>query len=128
MSKVGQIERATQNRLKGLFKNELGYKFIGNLADKDDNSNIFEGRLKSYLIKKGYDESLVKKAVEEFVKTANDQSKPFYDVNKAVYSMLRYGVSVTPDVGQNNVTVWLIDWKDPLANDFAIAEEVTING
>ncbi|HEY9711895.1 MAG TPA: HsdR family type I site-specific deoxyribonuclease, partial [Chroococcales cyanobacterium] len=26
------------------------------------------------------------------------------------------------------VTVWLIDWKQPLKNDFAVAEEVTIKG
>ncbi|MGB4774335.1 MAG: HsdR family type I site-specific deoxyribonuclease, partial [Daejeonella sp.] len=45
-----------------------------------------------------------------------------------VYSMLRYGVTVQPEIGQNKQTVWLIDWENPLENDFAIAEEVTIKG
>ena len=26
------------------------------------------------------------------------------------------------------ITVWLIDWENPLNNDFAVAEEVTIEG
>ena len=30
--------------------------------------------------------------------------------------------------GHLNETVWLIDWKNPEANDFAIAEEVSIKG
>ncbi|MGH8454428.1 MAG: HsdR family type I site-specific deoxyribonuclease, partial [Nevskiales bacterium] len=46
----------------------------------------------------------------------------------AVYDMLRYGVKVRPEAGENTVTVWLIDWKDPEANHFAIAEEVAVKG
>ena len=37
-------------------------------------------------------------------------------------------MKVQPDVGENNVTVWLIDWANPVNNDFAIAEEVTVIG
>ena len=33
-----------------------------------------------------------------------------------------------PKVGEDTVTVDLIDWSDPSANDFAIAEEVTVGG
>ena len=33
-----------------------------------------------------------------------------------------------PGVGQQTVTVWLIDWENPGNNDFAIAEEVTVAG
>lgn len=32
------------------------------------------------------------------------------------------------DVGENAETVWLIDWKNPAENRFAIAEEVTVSG
>ena len=42
--------------------------------------------------------------------------------------MLRYGVKVRPEAGENTVTVWLIDWKRPENNHFAIAEEVTVKG
>ena len=37
-------------------------------------------------------------------------------------------MKVQPDVGEHNVTVWLIDWANPGNNDFAIAEEVTVIG
>ncbi len=68
------------------------------------------------------------KALYKLNKEAGDQTRSLYDINKEVYSLLRYGVQVKPDVGENNQTVWLIDWKNPLNNDFAIAEEVTVKG
>jgi len=45
-----------------------------------------------------------------------------------MYSLLRYGVKIKEDVGDNSETVWLINWKEPLKNNFYIAEEVTIKG
>ena len=33
-----------------------------------------------------------------------------------------------PGAGENHVTVWLIDWKRPKDNHFAIAAEVTVKG
>jgi type I restriction enzyme, R subunit len=127
MSKVGQLERETQNRVVKLFQDKLQYRYLGNWEDRDYNSNIEEEILTTYL-KKKYRDNLITKALYEFNKVACDQSKSLYDVNKAVYSMLRYGVNVQPDVGQNKETIQLIDWKNPLSNDFAIAEEVTIKG
>ena len=37
-------------------------------------------------------------------------------------------MKVKEDIGEQNQTVWLIDWKKPENNDFAIAEEVSIKG
>ena len=37
-------------------------------------------------------------------------------------------MKVKPEVGENTQTVWLIDWKHPENNHFAIAEEVTVAG
>ena len=37
-------------------------------------------------------------------------------------------MKVRPDVGENTETVSLIDWEKPLNNDFAVAEEVTVEG
>jgi len=127
MSKIGQLERATQNRVVQLFQDKLGYRYLGNWEKREDNSNIEEEILADYL-KKNYSDNLVKKAIHKFKQTAGDQSKSLYDVNKAVYSMLRYGVNVLPEIGQNKETVYLIDWKNPHNNDFAIAEEVTVKG
>lgn len=127
MSNVGQLERATQNRVVMLLHNELQYEYLGHWEDRDNNSNVEEGLLRAWLTKR-YDENLADKAIYELTKTAGDQSKSLYDVNKEVYALLRYGVSVQPEIGQNKKTVWLIDWKNPQANHFAYAEEVTIKG
>ena len=131
MSKVGQKEKETQSRVVKLFKDkdQLNYAYLGNWQDREDNSNIEEKYLRSFLKdKQGYSDTLITKALYELNKTAGDQSKSLYDINKEVYSLLRYGVKVKEDVGDNKQTVWLIDWKEPLRNDFAIAEEVTVKG
>ncbi|MCK7471636.1 MAG: type I restriction endonuclease [Desulfomicrobium escambiense] len=49
-------------------------------------------------------------------KAAGDTSKSLYDRNQAVYDLLRYGVKVQADAGENTETVWLIDWKQPEKN------------
>ncbi len=54
MSDVGQPERATQNRVIALFRDELGYRYLGDWTDRDGNSNIEEGLLTDYLTKRGY--------------------------------------------------------------------------
>ena len=59
---------------------------------------------------------------------AGDQTRSLYDINKAVYGLLRYGVQVRPEAGENTQTVWPIDRKNLFNNDFAIAEEVTVKG
>lgn len=128
LSSIGKKERETQTRVVALFHNELKYRYLGNWEERENNSNVEEEILTAWLTKKGYRKNLIGKALYEFGKVANDQSKSLYDVNKEVYSMLRYGVNVQPEIGQNKETVWLIDWKHPLKNDFAIAEEVTIKG
>jgi len=129
MSNIGQKERITQNRVKDLFQNELGYRFLGNWEKREDNSQLEEGILKDWLInKKKLKKNLVDNAVHIFSIAVFDQSKNLYDVNKVVYSMLRYGVNVQPEIGKPHEDVYLIDWKNPLENDFAIAEEVTIKG
>ena len=91
-------------------------------------SNIEAGILQKYLAGQGYSQTLIDKAIAEFIKTATNQTKSLYDINQEVYGLLRYGVKVKENVGENNQTVWLIDWVNREKNDFAIAEEVTIQG
>lgn len=128
MSNIGKKERETQDRVVALFQNELKYRYLGNWEDRENNSNIEEEILSTYLTKKKNNQNIISKVLYEFGKVANDQSKSLYDVNKDVYSMLRYGVNVQPGIGQNKKTILLIDWENPDENDFAIAEEVTIKG
>ncbi|MEP0880982.1 HsdR family type I site-specific deoxyribonuclease [Trichocoleus sp. ST-U3] len=129
MSQVGKRERFTQNRVVQLFQQQLGYGYLGNWQDRPNNSHIETDLLTAFLRdKQHYSDSLINKALYELKKVADDQSKSLYDINKAVYSLLRYGVKVREEVGENTQTVWLINWENPLENDFAIAEEVTVKG
>jgi type I restriction enzyme R subunit len=128
MSSVGQRERATQNRVVKLFRDSLAYDYLGNWEERSDNSNIEESYVRAFLKRQGYSATLIKRALYELNKVAGDQAKSLYDINKAVYGLLRYGAQVKPDVGENTETVRLIDWRNPLNNHFAIAEEVTVTG
>lgn len=127
MSKVGQIERATQNRVVKLFRDTLGYDYLGDWHDRQGNRNIEADQLRAWL-KGRYDDALITRAIAELQRVAGDQSRIPYDVNRAVYELLRYGVKVSTGVGENHQTVRLIDWGNPEANHFAIAEEVTVTG
>jgi len=51
---VGKPERATQNRIITLFREELGYRCLGDWTDREGNSNIEEGLLTAWLKKSGY--------------------------------------------------------------------------
>jgi type I restriction enzyme, R subunit len=126
---VGQRERQTQNRVVQLFQQQLNYRYLGNWKDRTDNSNIEINLLTTFLRdKQGYSDTLITKALHELNKVAGNQSNSLYDINKEVYSLLRYGVKIKAEVGENTQTVELINWKNPLENDFAIAEEVTVKG
>jgi type I restriction enzyme R subunit len=128
MSNVGQKEKKTQERVVKLFRDSLGYEYLGNWSDGVGNRNIVHPLLTAFLKRQGYDDALIARAIHLLDKAAGDQSKSIYDRNKAVYEMLRYGVKVKPEIGEQTQTVGLIKWKQPLNNDFAIAEEVTIHG
>ena len=124
---VGQIERKTQNRVVKLFQEKLGYAYLGNWEEREDNSNIEQEQLTKFL-KAKYSDELIKKTISKLEKVATDQNKGLYDINKEIYSMLRYGVKVKENVGEETKTVWLINWDEPEKNDFYVAEEVTIKG
>jgi len=128
MPTVGQIERKTQQRVVKLFREQLGYAYLGDWTDREGNANIEPELLRAWLTRQGIEDALITRALHILEKAAGDTSKSLYDRNRAVYDLLRYGVRVKPDVGENTVTVWLIDWKHPEKNDFAIAEEVTVAG
>lgn len=68
-----------------------------------------------------------KRAIAILEKEAYCTPQNMQEKNEKVYSLLRYGVNVSPDVGTKKITVNLIDWEHPDKNQFYIAEEVTIN-
>jgi type I restriction enzyme, R subunit len=129
MNTIGKPERASQNRVVQLFQSELGYSYLGDWQEEQRTQSVEEELLFTFLThKKGYSEVLARKAVDEFVKAANNVSDGLYEANKQVYKLLRYGVTVKEELGKPNETVWLIDWKNTDNNHFAIAEEVTVLG
>jgi len=129
LKKVGRPERFIQDRVIDLLDKTLGYKYLGNWFDRENNSNIEIENLRQFLLKKqGYSMPLVNRAIYELNKVAEDSSHSLYDVNRNLYSLLRYGIQVKADAGENAETVWLINWAEPEKNEFAIAEEVTITG
>lgn len=127
MNGINALERRTQNRVIGILQNNLGYRYIGNLED-DPNENIRPNDVIDWLTSQGLERSLAEKALSRIEHEANDSTKSLYDRNRNVYQLLRYGVKVQDGLGEHNQTVFLVDWDNPLANDFAVAEEVTVEG
>ena len=129
MSGVGQREIATQKRVIAFLRDALGYADLGHWKDREGNSNLEEELLTDWLRRQGHDDKLIKRALFELNRaTALGGSKTLYDANCEVYGLLRYGVKVRPEVGEQNETVWLVDWEHPENNDFSVAEEVTVYG
>jgi type I restriction enzyme, R subunit len=124
---IGQSERTTQERIIQLFHEELEYDYLGNWSDRD-NSNIEESLLSRYLNGRGYTSVQISRVLDRLRTEALNPNRSLYDNNKAVYSLLRYGVQVQASVGEQTQTVRLIDWNNATNNDFAIAEEVTLRG
>lgn len=128
MNDIGKPERVTQNRVVDLFRDTLGYEHLGDWTDRAGNSNIEESLLTAYLLKAAYSTEQISTALYKLRTEANNHNRSLLDNNKAVYSLLRYGVPVKVEVGKVSETVHLIDWRNPTKNDFAIAEEVTLKG
>ncbi|MGZ7496508.1 type I restriction endonuclease subunit R [Corynebacterium sp. ZY180755] len=128
MSLVGQRERFTQDRVIDILSSQLGYEYAGDWKDRA-NSNVEEDLLRQNLLARGYDEELVRRAIQQFVTAASlPAGGSLYDANRRVYGLLRYGVKVKRSVSENFETIWLIDWDNPEANHFVVAEEVSIKG
>lgn len=128
MSTVGQSERATQDRIVRLFRDELGYRTLGDWTDRPGNSNIEEELLCDWLTGRGHTPGQISAALYKLRTEADNHNRTLYGNNHAVYSLLRYGVDVITQPGRPADNVALIDWDNPALNDFAIAEEVTLKG
>ena len=128
MTSLGQPERATQNRVIALFRDELGYRYLGDWGDRDGNSNIEESLLSAWLTKCGYTSAQINSARHKLRTEADNHNRALYGNNQAVYNLLRYGVPVKTEAGKVTETIHLVNWREPERNDFAIAEEVTLKG
>lgn len=127
LNDVKKTERVTQDRIIRLFKNELGYTYLGNLKDQN-NSNIIREELRKFLISREYSKEEFAKTFDQLNREQRCNARKLYDVNAAMYTLLRYGVQVKTEPSAPYKTILPIDWKEAERNRFAVAEEVTVEG
>ncbi|MBH2020694.1 MAG: hypothetical protein I8H91_14430 [Burkholderiales bacterium] len=128
MTSISQPERATQNRVARLFRDELGYRHLGDWSGRAGNSCIEESLLAPFMAASGCSPAQISRALHALRTEAHHPGRSLYASNQAVYSLLRYGVQVKLEAGALTETVHLIDWSRLEKNDFAMAEEVTLKG
>lgn len=128
MNNINELEIKTQKRIiEEVFKKKLKYIYLGNYKDRENNSNIEEELLLKFLLKK-YSEPIAKRAIQELVSLAHNETKSLYETNKEIYSLLKYGNGINISVEEKTEKVYYIDYEDYKNNDFYIAEEVTVYG
>ena len=132
-SPTRRSERKTQNRVVSLFTDSeradnLGYRYLGNLSKEPNNRCLRSADLELNLERRGYSGAHITRAVEELNKAIDSTDTTLYAANLRTYQLLRYGVRVKVSEARPHETVHLIDWEHPEANDFALAEEVTLKG
>lgn len=128
MNDVSKPERATQSRVIALFQHGLKYRYLGDWTDRAGNTPIEEVLLTAFLQGRGHTPEQIGRALNTLRSEAGNPNRSLYANNQAVYSLMRYGVPVKTGAGEDTETVHLVDWHHPDANDFAVAEEVTLSG
>src|SRR5947209_5832275 len=120
MTLIGQPERATQNRVLALFRDELGYRYLGDWRDRDGNSNIEEDVLSAWLARNGYTPAQISAALYRLRTEADNHSRSLYGNNQEVYKLLRYGVPVKIEAGKVTEHARLINMEQPGRNELAL--------
>jgi type I restriction enzyme, R subunit len=109
----------------------LGYRYLGNWQRRANNRCVEEAVLRENLRQRGYSDAHMAAALLKLLLAVEVRGTSAHDAkeaNQRTYQLLRYGVTVCLAAGQPHETVHLIDWDHPERNDFALAEEVTLNG
>lgn len=118
-------ERVTQQRVIDLFRDDLGYTYLGDWQHRAGNAPVEESLLLPFLAAEGHSPAHAKAAADALRQETHLVGRSLYAANEAVYSLLRYGIPVQVEAGEHHQTVFCINWREPEKNHFAIAEEVT---
>jgi hypothetical protein len=91
MSKIGEIERRTQNRVVSFLKDLPAYHYLGTWEYQPRTTNIEIDLLTDWLHSRGHGAEIVRKAVRHLTKTAAlGGAQTLAEVNRAVHDLLRY--------------------------------------
>ncbi len=128
MDEIGKPERETQRRLITLFRERASLYYLGRLVRARRQQQY--RRISALGLSEGswILINAINSAIYKLNSRATDTNKSLYERNQGVYNFLRYGIEVDVEFGKPKETVWLINWKEPTKNHFAIAEEVTLRG
>ncbi len=135
---ISPKEREYQNSVVRLFREQLGYDYLGKLqygkdckclADGRTNAPVIEDELRAFLASQDrYTALQINTAISEVKKAAQltDSKKGvLLDTNNSLYEILTSHIAARPAPEKEHENVYLFDFENPLANRFAIAEEVS---
>jgi hypothetical protein len=115
MSIIGQKERKTQQRVVKLFRETLGYAYLGSWEEREGNRNIEPEFLRAWLKTQGHPDALIRAEESETVSAFNDLSliqlivERGVDAVNALPNGIKKNKEAVAETIENNVRKLIID-------------------